>query len=84
MPRMNELKALQAMGLTLPSPAYLVGVLLFSLVGYVAFRHGRKAERKDHIGVGLALMLFPYAVSQTGLLWLVGGAMSAWVVWKWN
>jgi hypothetical protein len=84
MPRMNDLDTLQSMGLTLPSPAYLVGVLLFSIVGYVAFRHGRKAERKDHICVGLALMLYPYAVSQTWLLWLVGAVLTAWMVWKWN
>ena len=81
---MQELNELQSMGLSLPSPAYLLGMLLFSLVGYVAFRHGRKAERKDHIAVGLALMLYPYAVSQTQWLWLVGAALSAWVVWKWN
>jgi len=84
MPRMNDLDTLQSMGLTLPSPAYLAGVLLFSIVGYIAFRHGRKAERKDHIWVGLALMLYPYAVAQTWLLWLVGAVLSAWVVWKWN
>nr|WP_116607648.1 hypothetical protein [uncultured Albidiferax sp.] len=81
---MNDLNALQSMGLTLPSPAYILGAIIFGLVGFAAFRHGRKASRRDLTFAGLGLMLYPYAVAQTWLLWLVGAALTAWVVWKWN
>lgn len=81
---MNELKALESMGLTLPSPAYLLGALLFGLVGYIAYRRGRKTAQPVLTWTGVALMLYPYAVSQTWLLWAVGAGLSAWVYTKWN
>lgn len=81
---MNDLNALQSMGLTLPSPVYILGAIIFGLVGFAAFRQGRKASRRDLTFAGLGLMLYPYAVAQTWLLWLVGAALTAWVVWKWN
>lgn len=81
---MNELKALESMGLTLPSPAYLVGALLFGLVGYIAYRRGRKTAHPVLTWTGVALMIYPYAVSQTWLLWAVGAGLSAWVYAKWN
>ena len=39
---MDELKTLQSLGLALPSPAYMLGAIVFGLIGYVAFRRGRK------------------------------------------
>ena len=35
---------LQAFGLELPSPAYIVGAILFGLVGMVAWYHGRRTK----------------------------------------
>ena len=81
---MNELNSLQSMGLTLPSPAYLLGALLFGIAGYVAFRRGRKSQRSVLIWSGVALMLYPYAVSETWVLWVVGALLSAWVYAKWE
>jgi cell wall-associated NlpC family hydrolase len=52
---MNELNSLQSMGLTLPSPAYLMGALLFGIVGYVAFRRGRTSKRARLVWTGVAL-----------------------------
>ena len=40
---MNELSSLQALGLELPSPAYLLGAILFGLVGLAALRSGRRS-----------------------------------------
>ncbi|MEW5904294.1 MAG: hypothetical protein AB1722_08140 [Pseudomonadota bacterium] len=40
---MDELQTMQSMGLTLPSPAYLFGMLLFSVIGFAAYRYGKKA-----------------------------------------
>ena len=71
---MNDLAAL---GLELPGPAYLVGAILFGLVGWAAWRHGRKAGRPRAKWLGVALMLYPYAVSRTWLLYAVGAGLCA-------
>lgn len=81
---MDELKNLESLGLVLPSPAYIVGAILFGLVGYAAFRRGRRTSRSVLTWTGLALMLYPYAVSQTWLLWAVGAAFCGWVYVNWN
>jgi predicted membrane-bound mannosyltransferase len=81
---MDELKTLEAMGLVLPSPAYILGAILFGIVGYLVFRRGRKTERPVLTWSGVALMLYPYAVSETWLLWLVGAGLCGWVYFRWN
>lgn len=81
---MEELKALESMGLVLPSPLYIVGAIFFGIVGYLAFRRGRKTTQPMLVWIGLALILYPYAVPQTWLLWLVGVVLSAWVYTQWN
>jgi len=81
---MNELKQLETLGLVLPSAAYIFGAILFGIIGYVAFRRGRKTSSAALIWTGLALMLYPYAVSQTWMLWVLGVALCGWVYLKWN
>ena len=44
---METLSALQSLGLELPSPAYIVGAILFGLVGMAAYWHGKKAQRRS-------------------------------------
>jgi len=65
----------QALGLELPSPAYFVGAIVFGLIGLIAFRRGRKAGRPRVWAMGLALMLYPYLISRTWMLYLVGLAL---------
>ena len=74
---MNEMQALQSLGLQWPSPAYLFGAIVFGLVGLVAFRRGRRLGRWPTMGLGVALMVYPYAVSRTWLLYAVGIALCA-------
>ena len=81
---MNELKALQSMGFVLPSPAYIVGAIVFGLLGMVAFSRGRKAARPILTWTGVALMLYPYAIGETWLLWSVGLGLSALVFAQWS
>lgn len=81
---MNELKQLESLGLSLPTPAYIFGALLFGIIGWVVFRRGRKTSHAMLTWTGVALMMYPYAVSDTWLLWAVGVALCAWVYVKWN
>ena len=69
---MEELKMLETLGFELPSPAYLFGLVLFGIIGYAAYRYGKKASLLTFKWIGVALMLYPYAVSETWLLYVVG------------
>jgi ABC-type Fe3+-siderophore transport system permease subunit len=81
---MNELKVLESLGFVLPSPAFIFGAILFGLIGLVAFRRGRKSSRASITWAGVALMLYPYVISETWALWLVGIALCGWLYAKWN
>lgn len=69
---MDDLKALNSLGLSLPSPAYLFGALVFGLIGFAAYRYGKKTSHLYVKWLGVALMLYPYAISETWLLYVVG------------
>jgi len=77
---MNELAALKSLGITLPTPAYIFGAIVFGLIGLAAYRRGRKLERPRTLWLGVALMLYPYLVSNTWLMYAVGAALCAGVV----
>jgi hypothetical protein len=77
---MADLQALQALGFEWPSPAYLFGALLFGLLGMLAWRRGRVLARPRTRWLGLALMLYPYLVSSTWVLWATGAALCAGVM----
>lgn len=79
---MTELNALESLGLSWPTPWYIVGSIVFGLLGYAAYRHGKTAALPRVRWGGVALMVYPYAVSQTWLLWLVGGALCGWIWWE--
>jgi hypothetical protein len=74
---MDNVAALQSMGLSLPSPAYLFGAILFGIIGYAAYRYGKKTAATYPRWIGLALMLYPYAISRTWLLYAVGAGLCA-------
>ncbi len=68
----QELDALETLGVTLPSPAYILGAIVFGVLGLAAYIHGRRAGRPRTRWLGLALMLYPYLVWNTALLYIVG------------
>ena len=59
---------------TLPSGAYLVRAVVFSAVGFVAWRFGKSMQRPITQWLGVALMFYPYLVPNTGVLYAVGAA----------
>jgi tryptophan-rich sensory protein len=69
---MNDLNTLASLGLTLPTPAYLIWAILFGIIGIAAYRFGKKTSRSYPKWIGFGLMLYPYAVSQTWMLYVVG------------
>lgn len=82
---MPELSSeLQALGITLPSPAYLAGAILFGIIGLLAFRHGRKKSLPTVKWLGVALMVFPYLVPITWLMYGVGAALCGALYWARN
>jgi hypothetical protein len=79
----DELNTLQSLGLTLPTPAYLFGLILFGVIGIAAYGYGRKQKKRNAKWLGVSLMLYPYAVSDTVWLYVVGVALTAGLfVWR--
>jgi hypothetical protein len=74
---MDDLQNLQSLGFSLPSPAYIFGAVIFGIIGFAAYRYGKKTQRKTTKWIGVALMLYPYAISETWLLYVVGAALCA-------
>jgi len=62
---------------TLPSGAYLFGAVIFSAVGFVAWRYGKSMGRPVTQWLGVSLMFYPYLVPNTGVLYAVGAALCA-------
>jgi hypothetical protein len=63
------------LGFSLPSPAMIAGGLLFSILGLAAYRYGKHGELPAFRWGGAALMIYPYFISQTWLLYAVGAAI---------
>ena len=51
-------------------PASLMASLLVSSVGFVLFKYGRSQRRVPHTGIGLLMLVYPYAV--TNVAWMLG------------
>lgn len=81
---METLSALQALGLELPTPVYILGAVVFGIIGMVAFAYGKRTQHRRTLWLGVALMFYPYAVSQTWLLYALGAALTAGVWWEWG
>jgi hypothetical protein len=74
---MDALSTLRTLGITLPSPAYIFGAIVFGLIGIGAYRHGKRTGRQATRWIGVALMLYPYAIERTWLLYVVGVLLCA-------
>lgn len=78
---MNDLPMEAIAGFEWPTPAYLIGAVVFGIVGLAAFRYGRRTDRPKTRWLGVGLMLYPYAIAQTWLLYVVGLALCAGIWW---
>lgn len=57
--------------------ANLFGSILFGSIGLGAFFYGRKAGATKPLIIGLVLMVYPYFVSETWLLYAIGAVVTA-------
>ena len=78
------MSTLAALGFELPSPAYIFGAILFGLIGLAAFRLGKRSGKPVTLWLGVALMLYPYAVTRTGWMYGIGVALCAGLIWDRN
>jgi surface polysaccharide O-acyltransferase-like enzyme len=77
---MGDLQNLQSelgQSFAFPSAANLLASVLFGIIGYAAFRYGRKTKSKPPVYIGLLLMLYPFVVTQTWAMYAVGVALCA-------
>jgi H+/Cl- antiporter ClcA len=73
---MDEAQLNDSLMSMLPTPTYLLFAIIFGVIGFAAFRYGKKTERTRAKWTGVALMLYPYAIgSDTRLLILIGTAL---------
>ena len=54
------------------SGANLIGGLIFGAIGFVAFIYGKRMNLWKLMLCGLALMIFPYFISDAGMLYIFG------------
>lgn len=61
----------------LPSPANLFGSIVIGSIGLAAFIYGKKSSAPKPMVLGIALMVYPYFISQTWLLYTIGAVLTA-------
>ena len=61
----------------MPSAAVLFAALLFGTIGFAAFMYGKKAASWRPMTVGVALMIYPYFISEVWLLYVIGSTLCA-------
>ena len=66
----------RSLGLNLDPGSLLLSIVI-SGIGFVAFMYGRKQKRLPHMVAGLALMVYPYFVSNVWLMLGIAVAMLA-------
>lgn len=59
------------------STTNILGGLVFSAIGFVAFAYGKKQAQYKTLSLGIALIAFPYFVSNTIVFYAMGAALTA-------
>lgn len=55
----------------------IFGGIIFGIIGWYAFWHGKKEKSWRPMGIGIVLMIYPYFVSNTLLAFAIGIALTA-------
>ena len=63
--------------------ANIMAYVIFGIIGWYAFNYGRKEKSTKPLVIGIVLMVYPYFVANTILLYAVGiGISSLLYFWK--
>ena len=57
------------------SPYNILAGFIFGTIGFGAWRYGKAMEKWKPVAIGLALMVYPYFVYNSYLLWGIGVAL---------
>lgn len=68
----------------LPTGWEIAALVIFGVAGFIGWRHGKRQQKPAPKWIGLALMLYPYATSGAEMLWGVGIALTAALVYTWD
>lgn len=60
------------------SAVNIIGNLLFSGIGYIAYSYGKKMDKTRVMIQGVVLMGYSYVVSDTLWMYVIGAALTAW------
>ena len=60
------------------SAVNILGNLLFSGIGYIAYSYGKKMDKTRVMIQGVVLMGYSYVVSDTVWMYVIGAALTAW------
>lgn len=79
----NYAATASALGFVMPSVGYIVGAVVFSIVGYIIYRLGRRTQNTYLAILGGVLMLFTYVVTDTFLVYSIGAGLcvAAWAAY---
>jgi len=55
----------------------LLGGIIFSIIGWYAFIHGKREKSTRPMVIGIILMVYPYFVGNILLLFAIGRALTA-------
>lgn len=61
----------------MPEPSDLFAMLVFSIIGIIAFRSAKRECQPVRLGISVVLMLYPYFISSGLWLWITGIALTA-------
>ncbi len=61
----------------------IMGGIIFSIIGWYAFMHGKREKSMRPMVIGIVLMVYPYFVSNTFLVFAIGiGLTAALYFWR--
>lgn len=55
----------------------LLGGLVFGTIGFVAFMYGKRQANVKMLSIGAVLMVYPYFVANTLVLYAIGALLTA-------
>ena len=61
----------------MPDPSDLAAMMIFSLIGFIAWRSAKREAQPVRLIIAMVLMLYPYFVPAGLWLWVAGALLTA-------